>query len=210
MLKIPSFTDALPLTLGEKRPAPNSIKPSEEWDLIRRDVRGALWKNCVGGRLQFIPSPSTLGPRKGPLKTPPALQKALDAVGEAFKPPTGFKLGDYVRYKEEWFADKTINFAVGKVLRVDGRKVWCMWSDDPNTPAYALATELTLCDADSWIPHTPGDPMPCAGDLEVEIKVCSEAPGEKAWRLLPDRADSFDRSICISSQVQILSWKPAL
>ena len=206
-LKIPSFTDAIPLTLGEKHTYPLKPSPSEEWDLIRSDSRGALWKNCVGGRLQFISSPSTLGPRKGPLKTPPALQKALDAVGDALKPI--FPVGSFVRYNPSAVVYYLALEAVGCVAHINGNEIWCKW-DNGEDLYWAHKDELLPCDAEGWIPHTPGDPMPCAGDLEVEIKMRWEATGEKAWRSSPDRADSLDWSTCIRSHLQILAWKPAL
>lgn len=100
-IKLPSFTDALPLTLGEKRPPPNSIKPSEEWDLLP-------------------------------------------------------------------------------------------------------------CDAEGWIPHTPGDPMPCDGDLEVEIMTRTEVEGSIPWRPGPLPAEAWEWSANLSPSLQILAWKPVL
>lgn len=201
-LKIPSFADALPLTLGEKLPTPNSIKPSEEWDLIRSDSRGALWKNCAGGRLQFIPNPNSLGPRKDPGKIPPLLQQALNSVGQALKPKSKFKVGDLARH-----LDRSMHYIYGvrPIVRIEGKKVYfdgyCAWGYD---------YQLYPCDAEGWIPHTPGDPMPCDGNLEVEIMTREEAEGSIPWRSGPQLAEEWEWSVNLSPSRQILAWKPAL
>lgn len=206
-IKLPSFADALPLTLGEKLPTPNSIKPSEEWDLVRHDSRGALWKNCAGGRLQFIPNPSTLGPQKDPGKIPPALQQALDSVGAAIK--TTLNIGDSCRMlssgsiltflgvqpKGELFA--------GDFIAKDSSGAIGLYNQS-NTQ------RLFPCDADGWIPHTPGDPMPCDGDLEVEIMTRTEVEGSTPRRPEPQPAEDWEWSVNLSPPVQILAWKPAL
>lgn len=156
-IKIPSFADALPLTLGEKRPAPNSIKPSEEWDLIRSDSRGALWKNCATGKLQFIPPL----PVKEPVN--PFNSDAVKALEKEYLST------EYMR-------------------SIDGI--------------------LYPCDADGWIPHTPGDPVPCDGDLKVTLHLRdgSHTFKEKGcpanqlnWKVMP----SFPEN-------EILAWKPLL
>lgn len=210
MLKIPSFTDALPLTLGEKLPTPNSIKPSEEWDLIRHDARGALWKNCAGGRLQFIPNPNSLSPQKPkPLlgKIPPLLQQAPDSVGDALKPI--FPVGSFVRYNPSAVVYYLALEAVGCVAHINGNEIWCKW-DNGEDLYWAHKDELLPCDADGWIPHTPGDPMPCDGNLEVEIMTREEAEGSIPWRPGPLPAENWEWSVNLCPSLQILAWKPVL
>lgn len=195
MLKLPSPADALPLTLGKKlTEAP--IKPSEEWDLVRHDSRGALWKNCAGGRLQFIPNPSTLGPRKPQAQTPERLQKALDSVGEAFqavKAPR-FKVGDLARYIEQSLHKK---FGIRTITRIDGKRIYF-----DSTIFWASEKQLYPCDADGWIPF---DPNHFPGVMDIEWRTLGGA--SSVWKMRP----SVDAAVwAAQKRIDLSSWKPLL
>jgi hypothetical protein len=58
-------------------------------------------------------------------------------------------------------------------------------------------------DPDGWIPHVPGDPMPCDGDLEIDYKM--------RWKQaeFPSFARRIDWGICNgASSAEIIAWRP--
>lgn len=68
-------------------------------------------------------------------------------------------------------------------------------------------------DADGWITHNPGDPMPCAGDLLVEVR-CLDG-GERDWI---EKAEWYSTDVGRSNWwtgkgmactgTQIIAWRP--
>jgi len=71
--------------------------------------------------------------------------------------------------------------------------------------------ETPIPDADGWIPHRPGDAMPCDGGMMVLVKLRNG----NTWDV-PDRADWWaddsEMSDCWRSENSssaIIAWKPA-
>ena len=74
--------------------------------------------------------------------------------------------------------------------------------------AQDLAPAARQPDADGWFGHNPGDPMPCAGDLLVDVTL---ADGE-VW--VYKSADLFNQGACwwtgaCSCECRITKWRPA-
>lgn len=67
-------------------------------------------------------------------------------------------------------------------------------------------------DADGWIPHVPGDPMPCDGDLEVDVKfVDGDISNQNAARSAvfwnDDPYNNWTGDKC-PKDAQIIAWRP--
>lgn len=58
-------------------------------------------------------------------------------------------------------------------------------------------------DADGWIPHRPGDPMPCHEETMCYRKYRSGKIGAK------DKAGNYSWSEWIGGVTEIIAWKPA-
>lgn len=67
--------------------------------------------------------------------------------------------------------------------------------------------ETPIPDADGWIPHRPGDAMPCDGDLQVFIKLTKDSQIEAYSEYQPARDWIWSDDIPESSK--IIAWKPA-
>lgn len=64
-------------------------------------------------------------------------------------------------------------------------------------------------DADGWIPHCPGDPMPCAEDFKVAVRFIDGIEDESNtagfWRGVGGASSFWDES----GEETIIAWKPA-
>lgn len=73
-------------------------------------------------------------------------------------------------------------------------------SNEPQTPQP---------DADGWIPHCPGDPMPCAEDFKVAVRFIDGIEDESNtagfWRGVGGAPSFWDES----GEETIIAWKPA-
>jgi len=57
-------------------------------------------------------------------------------------------------------------------------------------------------DSDGWIPHRPGDPMPCDGSLMVTIRT-------RDFDEETDIAREWDWRTLTTTEAEIIAWKPA-
>lgn len=68
---------------------------------------------------------------------------------------------------------------------------------------------------DGWIPHTPGSPMPCAGDLRVDVRFfdgeVSRDTEADYWMSDggDDRHPHGNWGVCDDPSDSIIAWKPA-
>ena len=63
--------------------------------------------------------------------------------------------------------------------------------------------------ADGWIPHKPGDPVPCNLDLRVDVKLASEIIRYNQtagyWRGVSDLESNWNDC----GEFSIIAWRPA-
>lgn len=202
----------------ECRQAP-SIRQLEEEYLRGHDIFTPIpgregWMKNSKGQLLYAPDLSKLGPRKPPktpsklwaaaLKKPPivysSLKQALEALNSAAKnlPSTRtFTKGDLCR--------TLLDPDVMSFDRVRGHSE--MYGGDYETGEGIFDQKdpnqkLYPCDPDGWIPHTPGDPMPCPGEQKVLIRI-KDDPEATA----PGSAEMFD---WLAMRWEIVAWKPVL
>jgi hypothetical protein len=72
------------------------------------------------------------------------------------------------------------------------------WGDDTPNPEWEPQS-----DPDGWIPHTPGDPMPCDGDALVDYRMRVKQAD------FPSSARYIDWGICDGiSAAEIIAWRP--
>jgi hypothetical protein len=61
-------------------------------------------------------------------------------------------------------------------------------------------------DPDDWIPHVPGDPMPCDGDIEVDYRMRGTLKDEYTR---PSEASFLDWGDCLDcGAAAIIAWRP--
>lgn len=77
-------------------------------------------------------------------------------------------------------------------------------SNEPQTPQP---------DADGWIPHRPGDPMPCGGDMSIVVKhgdgVTTNPEKARFWDGSDDDINCWTGKGCEKPTWAIVAWKPA-
>jgi hypothetical protein len=109
-------------------------------------------------------------------------------------------------------ADASIDMADALLEQLDKRK--------PKPKADALLAELDRTavakesltpqpDADGWIAHKPGDPVPCELDLRIDVKIDSEiirySQTAGYWRGDSDLESSWNDC----GEFSIIAWRPA-
>ena len=86
------------------------------------------------------------------------------------------------------------HFTAGWLAAVDALNVKGLLADLAPQPAP---------DAAGWRTHRPGDPMPCAGDLRVDVMLGGRTLG------LCEEADIWCWSDSPISTAQVTKWRPA-
>ncbi len=59
-----------------------------------------------------------------------------------------------------------------------------------------------------WIPHTPGDPMPCPGDTLVRVFLRSDLACPLEMTFYETAAFVWDWSACSDPRAEIIGWYP--
>jgi hypothetical protein len=140
---------------------------------------------------------------------PARLQKALDAIAPIFKAhreqADEIRVGDWVRRnpKDAFFGHDSKNCFDGPF-----KAAFSSLGGDAYVqgPLGAIKKDRLLkCSPDGWIPHTPGDPMPCPEGMHIHYICKSGVRSVKnmGWAAFPDREGRSNWEL-------IIAWKPVL
>jgi hypothetical protein len=219
---------------------PRVVDPAEQWTLVREDATGSLFINGLK-QFNHIPDPNKIGPRKPAAPKPqqqlrPQTRFDLDLARENREfYPLGY---DLVTPAPEKTPEKNASpFTPGTLVRNISEAVFAHYGvmtvleqhkGHTAFPNHILAGKdgqaaglfcqdaseqrLYPCDADGWIPHTPGDPMPCPADMRILLLVGPPKNGRGGdyKYILGEKkiAARFGQGTYWGKRTSVRAWKP--
>jgi hypothetical protein len=203
-LPLPKLNDDTPLRLGKVVGNPRETVGFQLPPVIYKDRDNMTVALYWDGTRAVYPDMEKLGPRFPPKPAPEFTTTIFR--DPPFKPEdtlasSKIQVGDWVM--NCWKHDKTAYrvASIEKHLCVAHPRYKVPQSVDRESVKF-----LGRPDAEGWIPHTPGDLMPCPGDMLIVVKCRGDAAGK--YHIFGETGNLCASSRYWAKGTSILAWKP--